>query len=181
MCGRFVITGDPFNLGFKDKFNITPSQEVPIKTLNCDGQLKKWAFSPSWKTEMNLINCRAETMDTKPSFKQAQRCIIPFSGWYEWQKQNTYKTPYFIYSEAKYFAGLYNENGCLIITTAADKSISHIHHRQPVMLTEWNLDKWFTGNKDLDSYMHKTASFYKVSTAVNNPNNDFAGLIEEVI
>ena len=39
MCGRFVITGDPFGIGFKDNFNITPGTKIPIKTLDSDGEL----------------------------------------------------------------------------------------------------------------------------------------------
>ncbi len=72
MCGRFVITGDPFGIGFKDNFNITPGTKIPIKTLDSDGELKTWSYSPLWKTDMNLINCRYETMNLKPSFKEAK-------------------------------------------------------------------------------------------------------------
>ena len=111
MCGRFSLVGDPFELGFKDNFNITPATSIPVKTINCDGQLMKWSYSPSWKPDMNLINCRSETITEKPSFKGAKRCIIPFSGWYEWQKQKDAKVPYYHYSNAKYFAGIFNDSG----------------------------------------------------------------------
>ena len=30
MCGRFSLAGDPFELGFKDNFNITPSTSIPV-------------------------------------------------------------------------------------------------------------------------------------------------------
>ena len=55
MCGRFVLTGDPFELGFADNYNVAPSTSIPVKTIDCDGQLMKWSFSPSWKDDMNLI------------------------------------------------------------------------------------------------------------------------------
>ena len=41
MCGRFSLAGDPFELGFKDNFNITPSTSIPVKTIDCDGQMMK--------------------------------------------------------------------------------------------------------------------------------------------
>ena len=55
MCGRFSLAGDPFELGFKDNFNITPSTAIPVKSIDCDGQLMNWSYSPSWKPDMNLI------------------------------------------------------------------------------------------------------------------------------
>ena len=53
VCGRFALIGDPFELGFKDNFNIAPSTDIPVKTLDCDGQFMKWSFSPLWKNDMN--------------------------------------------------------------------------------------------------------------------------------
>ena len=68
MCGRYVISGDPFELGFHDNYNVSPGSIIPMKTIKCDGQLVKWSFSPTWKQNMNLINCRSESMYIKPSF-----------------------------------------------------------------------------------------------------------------
>ena len=133
MCGRFSLAGDPFELGFKDNFNISPSTSIPVKTIDCDGQLMKWSYSPSWKPDMNLINCRSETIAEKPSFKGAKRCIIPFSGWYEWQKREDAKVPYYHYSDAKYFAGIFNDSGCCILTRESADTLSHIHHRHLYM------------------------------------------------
>ena len=180
MCGRFVITGDPFELGVEDNFNVSPGQNIPIKTLNCDGQLKTWSFSPVWKKDMNLINCRSETMLEKPSFKGAKKCIIPFSGWYEWKNENNIKTPYYFYSNAKYFAGLYNQNGCLIVTAKASPKIKHIHPRQPLLIDEWNLDKWFMDNSLQDNYSLNKINFYEVTNSVNNPKNNTPNLIQEL-
>ena len=73
MCGRFVIDSNkPFGIDFKKSFNIAPSNLVPIKT-NDDVKLIKWSFSPLWRKEMNLINCRSETINEKPSFKNTKK------------------------------------------------------------------------------------------------------------
>ena len=180
MCGRFVFTGNPFELGLKDNYNVSPGQNIPIKTINCDGQLKSWFYSPAWKKDMNLINCRSETMLEKPSFKEAKKCIIPFSGWYEWKNENDIKVPYYLYSDAKYFAGLYNNDGCLIVTTKASSNIKHIHHRQPLLIDEWNLDKWFIDNALQENYSVHEIKYYQVSKSVNNPKNNTPALIQEL-
>ena len=80
MCGRFSLVGDPFELGFKDNFNITPSTSIPVKTIDCDGQLMKWSYSPSWKPDMNLINCRSETIAKSPLLKVLRDVLFHFLG-----------------------------------------------------------------------------------------------------
>ena len=180
MCGRFAIVGDPFEIGYKDNFNVSPSSDIPVKTIDCDGQLMKWSYSPSWKKDMNLINCRSETMFEKPSFKGASRCIIPFSGWYEWQRKDDVKIPFYHYSSAKYFAGIYNENGCCILTREAGDKINHIHHRQPVLLNEFEIGEFFMGENLFDSPTNYDVNFYEVSRDVNNPRNNYAGLTKEI-
>ena len=180
MCGRFSLVGDPFELGFKDNFNITPATSIPVKTINCDGQLMKWSYSPSWKPDMNLINCRSETIAEKPSFKGAKRCIIPFSGWYEWQKQKDAKVPYYHYSNAKYFAGIFNESGCCILTRVSANTLSHIHHRQPVLLQENEIGEYFMGQDIYDSSANYDVQFYEVSKQLNSPKNNFPSLTEEI-
>ena len=97
MCGRFVVsTKNAFGLKNETSYNVTPSQLVHVKTKN-DAKLMKWSYSPSWKKDMNLINCRSETMNDKPSFKNAKRCIIFQNGWYEWQKNEKEKIPFYLY------------------------------------------------------------------------------------
>lgn len=116
MCGRFVISSENvFGLEYKASFNIVPSQMVPVKTIN-DAKLMKWTYAPLWKKDMNLINCRSETMNEKPSFKNAKRCVIYHNGWYEWQRKDNQKIPFYHHCPSNSFAGLYNEIGCLIVT-----------------------------------------------------------------
>ena len=91
MCGRFVISSNNvFGLEYKPSFNIVPSQLVPVKTIN-DAKLMKWTYAPLWKNDMNLINCRSETMNEKPSFRNAKRCVIFHNGWYEWLRKDKEK------------------------------------------------------------------------------------------
>ena len=116
-----------------------------------------WGLVPSWATSSiaakeirkNTPNARIETISEKPSFKNAQRCLVPSSGFFEWQSHGNTKIPYFIYlpdSPIFSMAGLYdiwvNEQGeqtysFTIVTTEANELMASIHntkHRMPVIL-----------------------------------------------
>jgi putative SOS response-associated peptidase YedK len=88
----------------------------------------RWGLVPYWakdtKIGSRLINARAETVDSKPAFRQAfkrRRCLLPADGYYEWQRPDGSesdtpgrkagaKQPYFIFREdgaPLAFAGLY--------------------------------------------------------------------------
>ena len=153
MCGRFVISSkNAFNLEYEVSYNVCPSQLVPVKTKE-KSLLMKWSYSPLWKQDMNLINCRSETMNEKPSFKNAKRCIIFNNGWYEWQRKDNKKIPYYHFSQTNYFAGLYNEIGCLILTRNSVDQINHIHHRQPVLLEESEITPFLLGKDIFNKYL----------------------------
>ena len=180
MCGRFVISSNnPFGLQYKASYNIVPSQMVPVKTIN-NTKLMKWTYSPLWKKEMNLINCRSETMNEKPSFKNAKRCVIFNNGWYEWQRKNKEKIPFYHHCQSNNFACLYNEIGCLILTRSATNQISHIHHRQPVLLNDLEISSYLDGENLNDSTANYNINYYRVSKDVNNPQNNNRNLITKI-
>ena len=67
-------------------------------------ELMNWGLIPSWvKTEVEAkeistktMNARAESITHKPSFKQSaktNRCIIPITGFFEWQQIDSKKNP----------------------------------------------------------------------------------------
>lgn len=180
MCGRFVISSkNPFNLEYIPSYNVTPSQSVPIKTIH-RVKLTKWSYSPLWRKDMNLINCRSETMKKKPSFKDAKRCVIHHDGWYEWQRKGKEKIPFYHYTKSNNFAGLYNEIGCLILTRNSTKKINHIHHRQPVLLNDNEILRYLEGEDILNSSANNEIEFHRVSKHVNNPQNNYPTLVNAV-
>jgi len=180
MCGRFVISSpDVFGLKNETSYNVAPSQLIPVKTKD-DARLMKWSYSPLWKQDMNLINCRSETMHEKPSFRDAQRCIIYHDGWYEWQRNDKEKIPYYHYSQSHLFAGLYNEIGCLILTRSSTDRIKHIHHRQPVLLDVVEVHRYLDGEDILNSDANNHINFHQVSKVVNSPRNNNSSLIDNV-
>lgn len=68
----------------------------------------RWGLVPSWfreddpsKMRYSTSNCRSENILEKKSYKdpliKGQRCVILADGFYEWQKQEKNKQPFFIY------------------------------------------------------------------------------------
>ena len=66
------------------------------------------------------------------------------------KSNNSEKIPFFIHDDNKiiYFAGVYNEIGCSIITKEASPSLANIHHRQPLILGK---KKDYAGSENLKS------------------------------
>ncbi len=117
-----------------------------------------------------LINARCETLHEKPSFKNLlskRRCIIPMQGFYEWSVIDNHgakpikQAHYISRSDGKTMtvAGLWTNwvdpqsnsdiggsravlSTCTIITTEANKKLSGIHHRMPVILEPSDVDRW---------------------------------------
>jgi putative SOS response-associated peptidase YedK len=221
MCGRFTNRAKPeqikaeFKVGnknsvlFEPRFNIAPAQMIDVvfqpETERILSRLK-WGLVPSWSkeapTSKGLINARAETITEKPSFREAfksRRCIIPASGFYEWQKKGTgAKQPFYFYLKEKDvfgFAGLWEEwldkqtgellETCTIITTEANEVLKPVHDRMPVILQPESYDEWLdlkvkdTGGLQelLKPYPAKEMNSHAVSTSVNIPDSDSPGLI----
>jgi len=177
MCGRFTLhdtddVKEKFNIEIKPSYNITPSQDV----LVYDGKLHymKWAYNPYWsKKKLNLINCRIETMNQKPSFKKAERCVFLLNGWYEWKRENNEKQPYYFTNYKLFFmGGLKNNNGCCIVTKQAKGELSLIHHRQPVILKFHEINNWLKGSHSFQTKIDNEIKILKVSKKVNNTANN---------
>ena len=164
MCGRFGASYRDIklrwnlhgNFSFQTRYNIAPSQEVPV-IVRSDGhneaKVMKWGLVPSWAPDpsmgQRMINARSETLLEKPSFKQAvekRRCLIPANGFYEWRPDGKRKLPMWIQLKTREpfaFPGLWDcwidrQTGkslysFTIITTRANALLSRIHNRMPVI------------------------------------------------
>ena len=114
MCGRYTITVDekqirarfecsPGELGFGPRWNVAPSQQVPVVVKVGAGRkliLMKWGMIPRWAKDPalgnKLINARVESVADKPAFRESfrrRRCLIPADGYYEWMKLGKNKQP----------------------------------------------------------------------------------------
>ena len=139
-----------------------------------------WGLIPSWAKDDDIkkytLNARYETIKTKPSFKNAKRCLIFADGFYEWKwldKQGKKKQKYLIEfpnSELFSFAGLYDQwidkqtgeiiNSCSIVTTEAKgimREINNSKMRMPLVIENNQMDDWLE-NKDIHLfYTFKTS------------------------
>ncbi|MEM8685763.1 MAG: SOS response-associated peptidase [Pseudomonadota bacterium] len=129
--------------------------------------LVRWGFVPSWAKEVKdgkpLINARAETVAEKPSFRNAyrrRRCLVPASGFYEWQGDVPgRKVPFYVpRADGKplAFGGIWEHwmgpdgselESVAILTTAANAQLAAIHHRMPVVIAQGDFARWL-GNED---------------------------------
>jgi putative SOS response-associated peptidase YedK len=195
MCGRICLNIDidslkhefslVNNVILKPRYNIAPGQVTPVlRKLNAL-EFMTWGFRPSWlKPDQNtFINARAETLLEKPAFKQAiknRRCLIVATGYYEWKLIGTSKQPYYIFhSEHKTLAlaGIWDGDGCAIITKPAQQDLLAIHERMPLIIKPEHYALWLNQKYDPDllSIVQKeniTLSAYPVSTKVNSPKHD---------
>lgn len=189
MCGRFGMLHtwtdmfESYNLispalNLQPRFNIAPTQPVIAITASSEGGGNtathfQWGLVPSWAKEISIgakmINARAETVAEKPAFRAAfrrRRCLIPASGFYEWQKPPSEigsggpKQPFWIAAAdggLLSFAGLWETwmspagdeiQTCAIITTTANDALAPIHARMPVILAPADFDAWLAVGDD---------------------------------
>src|SRR5512140_616907 len=213
MCGRFTlfeadkILSKEFGVsGFPSlspRYNIAPSQPIAaVRATTASSReiaFLRWGLIPSWSKDPaignRLINARAETAAEKPSFRNAfrrHRCLIPANGFYEWQRQERGKQPYFIRmrdGRVFAFAGLWDRwespnegviETCTILTAAANAVLSPIHDRMPVILPQTDYAQWLDpAPKNMDTLSPLLVPFppedmlaIPVSPRVNAPSND---------
>jgi putative SOS response-associated peptidase YedK len=210
MCGRFALfaSGEelreryPFveDAQIEPRYNIAPTQPVKIVRETDMGREMvslRWGLIPSWArdptTTYPLINARAETVAQKPSFRAAfkqRRCLIPASGYYEWQKTDGSKQPHFIRPHGGglfAFAGLWEGETCTILTTTANDLMRPLHERMPVILDPTAEALWLDTRADAISlhallvpYPGEKMEAFPVSPWVSNPKYEGPLCLERV-
>ena len=205
MCGRYVVT-NPVSKTKKivksaikvediENYNAHPYQNLPVIKKYTNGNTLenlKWGIIPSWfknKDFKPLINARLETINEKISFKKlikVSRCVAPADGFYEWKREEKNKIPYYFLRKDKknlYFAGIYEGNQFCLITEQASEHVSKIHHRQPVIIYEKDINRYL--NIELEGYTFlkeckkPDLEFYEISKDVNKPTNNSISLIQK--
>lgn len=220
MCGRFVLTADgetiqtAFNLddvpeSLPPRFNIAPSQPIAVITNENPKVLTfhKWGLVPSWAKDVamgnKMINARSESVEEKPAFRAAfrrRRCLIPATGFFEWQQRDGKKVPMFAHMKDNSvfaFAGLWEVwhspegdelRTVTILTTEPNALMADIHNRMPVILPTTAYETWLAAGEQspadlkplLKPFDADQMAAYEVSTFVNRPANDTPEAIEPV-
>lgn len=213
MCGRFALnaSGEKIARALEAddipestaSFNIPPGTHQLVACLDDDLKVRFealwWGFRPPWAGEdaPRPINARAEKVARSPFFRDAfarRRCLIPATGWYEWQNRDGEKQPHYVTndSDLMWFAGIYDpprtdREGCFaIITQPAARPIAHLHPRMPLVLDPGCLRDWLDPSRqEREAVKAVTRPLaparlraWPVDPRVNRPANDDAGLIE---
>lgn len=215
MCGRFTlktpvqkivaafeVAGDlPLFDQLPPRYNVAPTQPVLAVELR-EGRRRltqlRWGLVPAWADSPavgnRLINARADTVASKPSFRNAfarRRCLVVADGFYEWKKTGKAKQPYYIgvrSGEPFAMAGLAESwqragdrvESCTIITTEPNELMAGMHDRMPAILPAADYDLWLDPEFEdrakllslLRPYPADELTAYPVSTLVNSPKND---------
>ncbi len=176
MCTRYVLVeqhlrdvlariGVATPAKFESRYNIAPGRDIPVVRHTArsgapEVAALRWGLVPSWARADDgppLVNARLETLTTKPSFRDAlrlRRCLIPATGFYEWETRGAAKFPWLFRRRDEQpfgFAGLWETwrapNGtmlesCAFVTTTPNALMQPIHHRMPVMLSSSEWSAW---------------------------------------
>lgn len=192
-------------------YNVAPTQASPVAMCNDAGRrvgrFMRWGLVPSWAPDMSsparTINARAETVATKPTFREAfkrRRCLVPVSGYYEWQVLADGKTkqPHWIGRRDRapiMLAGIWEQWGAAepvetfaILTTRPNRLTIPIHDRTPVVVSEADHAAWLkpepletaTAARLFEPYEDPEWESFPVSTAVNSPRNDSEELMTRI-
>lgn len=222
MCGRFNMIADPLtqlimkivsgeltDISLQDRYNVAPTEEVPVLLKTEAGQWAlqdmRWWLVPNWSdapsSKYTMFNAKSETLAKSRAFRmpfQRQRCIVPASGYYEWQKQSSGKVPYLIQpaqSEGFAFAGLWDTwqrggkrvDSCTIITGAAPQGMAEYHHRVPIHLGLDEVERWLNLDTTQDEltallspHMREPILVTPVSSYVGNSRNKDSRCIEPI-
>ena len=107
-----------------------------------------WGF-PGFQGKGLLINARSETAEERPTFREPllhRRCVVPTTGFYEWNKQKEKFLFHYPDSTVVYLAGLWGEIGgkrCYtILTTEPNQAVATVHNRMPVLLAKEQVRPW---------------------------------------
>jgi putative SOS response-associated peptidase YedK len=214
MCGRatykltweeivalYRLTLGPAPHNFQPRFNVCPTTTIDT-IVSTEGartlERMRWGLVPGWwpkplkELKLATFNARAETVDKKPMFRSAfkrKRCLIPVSGYYEWQDTPGGKQPWYFTardgSPALTIAGLWDEwtdketlkrlKSCTMIITEPNNFVAEVHDRMPVLLTEKQFDPWLSGEAGVEYLKPAPNDFlqkWPVSKRVNSSRAD---------
>lgn len=168
-----VLVIDICTYDFTPRAMVYPTESAPV-IVREGGQTTlrsmRWGFVPHWaddeKMGAKLINARSETAAQKPAFREAwksRRCLVPATGFYEWNRGEDGKQPYlFAMSDRPLFciAGLWERwerpparqgdlfgnfsegpeevDSFTILTRAPNAEVAPFHDRMPVLLEDPN-------------------------------------------
>ena len=217
MCGRIVRTSPAEALAsefgaipsaegdLRPRWNLCPGEDLLIVVQKGEERRMgtvRWGFLPWFARGATdgprSINARAESVATRPAFRDAfrrRRCLVAADGFYEWRREGRARQPYFVRLRSHRpmaLAGLWERwrpaegdpllTG-LVITCPARGRLARVHDRMPVILDRDAAARWLDQTLDdpmalLVPFPDEALEIFPVSARVNSPRNDSADLIE---
>lgn len=198
MCGRYALHADPevvalqFALeaapSFAPRYNVCPGTDILVV-----GNDRKARLLP-WGAAGRFANARAETVAERRMFRdafRAWRCLVPASGFYEWQTIARTKRPWYVRPKDAELFGLAGivalwegKRSVVLITTAPNALMATIHDRMPVIIPPAQYGAWLdpangSAAELLCAYPAAAMQAHPVHPRVNTPANDDPGVIGE--
>lgn len=179
------IDGMPEDLTLRAPYNVAPSDWVPAVVTKGEGpaaevkvpqvRALRWGLVPRWAKDeragYRMINARSESVAEKPAYRESfqhQRCLVPATGYYEWQRSGRTKRPFHIHprdGELLLMAGVWTERPVFkvplvrpgvaaddprarrletfsVLTRPASADVASIHDRMPVLLRGAGARAW---------------------------------------
>lgn len=206
MCGRFAVKQASTALATEldaiatdsvpayPSYNVCPTNQIAV-CISVNGTRRlggmRWGFIPTSYDALDsgplIINARSETIVTKAVFAQSirtRRCIIPMSGYYEWQMDGEARLPHFTYNTDQslmavggiwqmWGSGSQRQATCAIITVPSTESMRHLHPRMPLILSKSDWAKWLGEEGHgaatlMKSTQNGEQSFHPVSDAISS-------------
>jgi putative SOS response-associated peptidase YedK len=224
MCGRFTrnytwqqiqalyrLTVSAAIPNFQPRYNVCPTDPADVVVPE-EGARQliemRWGLVPYWwnkplkELRLATFNARVETVATKPFFREPfkqKRCLMPVSGYYEWEDTPGGKQPHYFTardgSPVLTIAGLWDEwknretgervKSCAMIITGPNDFVAEVHDRMPVLLQPDQFDRWLSGSMTVEELRPAQNDYlqrWAVSKRVNSSkaDKDDATLIEPV-
>ena len=227
MCGRYThlytwrqlhrlmgltASAEPEGEALRPSYNLAPTQNAPVVRQDDAGvryvSSLRWGLIPPWANDPSIgsrmINARSEEVTTKPAYRSAvkkRRCLVPASGFYEWQLIPGSKTKqpwYFTVTGEPVlaFAGIWErwdkggeplETFC-ILTGAPNPLVNPVHDRMPCIVDPNKYARWLDSEVEdfaplatiLSPFPPERMTAWPVSTRVGSPRNNDPLLIERI-
>ena len=171
MCGRFTLTVDDvaglarewgaevdaaLAAAWRPRFNVAPGNAHPVLQQTSGRRtLAPARFGLTGPAGL-VINARAETAASRPTFREAwraRRVAVPIDGFFEWAGPATARRPSWFHrpgSRPFLLAALLGPApggglGFAILTTAARAPVAALHDRMPVIVSGELLGAWLEG------------------------------------
>ena len=217
MCGRFSLASEPSALfeefglhppaAWGPRYNIAPTQDVLVIAADARGArmgILRWGLVPAGAPDARggarMINARGETLERRPSFREAyrrRRCLVLADGFYEWRREGGTKQPVRIRLGSGVpfaLAGIWERwrgpggeelATCAIVTTPPSPAIAHLHDRMPLLLGRSERARWLDAALTpaersglIRPYPGDDLVWHPVSTLVNAPAHDVPACLE---